>query len=206
MTTKNICLWGDSITYGAWDSAGGWADRLRIYLHDRTTTSRFEEYFWVYNFGIPGDTTADLLPRFDAECAARKPDVALFAIGINDSCRRKAGGPPRVDIATYKENLRTLAKKARGQAKQLVFVGLVSVDESATQPFNGEDAYFSHNDMLAYNEVITEVADEVGALYVDMLNLLAPEDLFDGLHPNAEGHEKMYIQIRDFLIVHGVIS
>jgi lysophospholipase L1-like esterase len=38
-----------------------------------------------------------------------------------------------------------------------------------------------------------------------MLNLLAPEDLFDGLHPNTEGHEKIFVQVRDFLLAKGVL-
>ena len=207
MTTTNICIWGDSIAYGAWDSAGGWVDRLRAYLHQREIDSRFEEYYWVYNLGIPGETSSDLIKRFEAELAPRTPHVALFAIGINDVCRQKANGDaPRVSIETYRENIRKFADVAKRSAEQVVFVGLVSVDENATQPFNGEDAYFSHSDMLAYNEALVDEAEKAGALYIDMLNLLAPEDLFDGLHPNASGHEKMYVQIRDFLLAKGVVS
>ena len=82
MSTTNICIWGDSIAYGAWDSAGGWADRLRVYLHGREIDSRFEDYYWVYNLGIPGETSSDLAKRFEAELLPRTPHVALFAIGI----------------------------------------------------------------------------------------------------------------------------
>ena len=37
---------------------------------------------------------------------------------------------------------------------------------------------------------------------VDFLNITAlANDEFDaGLHPNAQGHEKIYTQVRDFLI------
>jgi len=37
----------------------------------------------VYNYGFSGNTSKDLLLRFEVETIARKPDVIIFAIGIN---------------------------------------------------------------------------------------------------------------------------
>jgi len=38
--------------------------------------------------------------------------------------------------------------------------------------------------------------------YFDLLN---DEDLNDGLHPNADGHEKMFNRVKDFLIENKII-
>lgn len=35
--------------------------------------------------------------------------------------------------------------------------------------------------------------------YCDIFSVLKNEDLEDGLHPNAAGHEKLFAVIRDFL-------
>ena len=75
-----ILIFGDSITYGAWDTElGGWANRLRI-AFDK------ENQDWnIYNLGVSGDTINDVLKRFDVECQAREPEKLIFAIGINDA-------------------------------------------------------------------------------------------------------------------------
>lgn len=200
MKTTNIGIWGDSITYGAWDTAGGWADRLRIFLHQRAIDSKFEEYFWVYNLGIPGETSRDLVKRFEAEREPRTPDLILFAIGINDTCGKGPERKPRVPLEEYRKNIEQLAAAAKQHAEKIAFVGLVFVDEAATQPFNGEDAYFSHADMIRYDEVLREICAKEDIPFIDMLNVLSVEDLYDGLHPNTEGHQKMFARIKDELI------
>jgi len=55
----NLLALGDSITYGAWDPAGGWVARLRANACAKHRT----DPWLVHNLGIPGDTSADLLRR-----------------------------------------------------------------------------------------------------------------------------------------------
>lgn len=70
----DIGVWGDSITYGAGDSkALGWVGRLRK-SYDKDSEVN------VYNFGVCGDTTNDLLRRFDGEAASVDPNVVIFSI------------------------------------------------------------------------------------------------------------------------------
>ena len=60
---KQFFIFGDSITYGVIDREGGWANRLRKYLDARTLDSNGKDLFMLYNLGISGDTSADLLAR-----------------------------------------------------------------------------------------------------------------------------------------------
>ncbi len=74
-----ICIFGDSITWGAFDyKNGGWVGRLRNYFEEK------DEEIEVYNLGVAGNKTKDLLARFENEVKVRKVDVIVFAIGIND--------------------------------------------------------------------------------------------------------------------------
>ncbi|MEA1963419.1 MAG: hypothetical protein U9M94_04270 [Patescibacteria group bacterium] len=41
--------------------------------------------------------------------------------------------------------------------------------------------------------------------FIEMFDLLNDEDLEDGLHPNSDGHEKMFKRVRDFLIENKII-
>ena len=74
-----IGFWGDSITYGAQDSeALGWVGRIRKLLS-------VDNYRELYNFGVCGDTSESLLERFQEEAIKVKPDIIMFAVGVNDS-------------------------------------------------------------------------------------------------------------------------
>ena len=76
----HIGIWGDSITSGANDyEKGGWINMLNL------SSKNNKEYTIIYNLGIEGDTSENLIKRFEVECKARKINVVLFAIGINDS-------------------------------------------------------------------------------------------------------------------------
>ena len=67
----------------------------------------------VYNMGISGDTSDDLLKRFSVECAAREPTVVIFAIGINDSRYIDDEDHSDVSLEQYEQNLQKLIDGAR---------------------------------------------------------------------------------------------
>ena len=46
-----------------------------------------------------------------------------------------------------------------------------------------------------------DVCRENSILFLD-LDFLNNEDFEDGLHPNAGGHEKIFLQVKDFLEDH----
>ena len=79
--SKRICIFWDSIAWWAGDFAnGGRVAQLWKFFETN------EDYdIQIYNQGICGDTTDKLLARFKVECKARKPQIIIFAIGINVS-------------------------------------------------------------------------------------------------------------------------
>ena len=199
VTTKNICIFGDSITYGAWDIEGGWADRLRRSLHAQTLQSRFAEYYWVYNLGIPGDTSDDLLERYRVECEAREPNSIIFAIGSNDSSCMVGAIENRVPIERYRTNMLKLLRDTKKRADRVVCVGLTPVDEKHTTPFDGV-CTFSNEQVKLYDTELKNVCIEENILMVDVWSLFNPvNDLSDGLHPNDRGHKKIHDAVKMFL-------
>jgi len=194
---KTVCIFGDSIAWGAWDpERGGWAFRLRSYFE----TNDFE--IELYNCGVSGDNTNKLLKRFDTEAAARKPDIIIFAIGINDSQYIHSKENPRISIEEFQSNLQELINHAKKFAKQIIFAGLTKVDESKTMPIPWDSAkYYDNENIKNYNEKIKEICNKNNLKFIEMLDLLDNnQDLEDGLHPNSQGHEKMFLKIRDFFI------
>src|SRR3990172_5843344 len=133
----HILIFGDSITYGAWDSEGGWAGRLRAFL-DRVQLEQRLGYCLTYNLGVSGDTTRDVLNRFSPEAKRRFEDekdlVIVFSIGSNDA---EVINKTRLLLIPEKEfgkNINDLAKQAKKFSSKIIFTGLHNVDESRTVP------------------------------------------------------------------------
>lgn len=199
----HIIAFGDSITYGLNDEKGGWVSRLRRELEKADIAGSVHVKNSIDNCGVRGDTTEDLLKRFDVECSARveRKDnpIILFSIGVNDSSRNREGSS-RVPIETYRINLGRLFEKAKVVTDKIIFVGLFPADESRTTPINwNPDRSFTNNTISEYNSSIKVFCKENDLTFVDVFKQFSNkpylELLSDGLHPNSKGHQKIYKSI-----------
>lgn len=181
-----ICIWGDSITWGKNDyEKGGWVERLK--LHYMKTSIK------VYNLGISGNNTDDLLRRFETEAKEQKPEIIIFAIGINDSSYFKVKNINRVSIEKFENNLEELLNIAQKIADKIVFVGLTKVDEIKTMPIPwNTEVYYDNKNVSKYDEIIKSFCEKNKIKYINMKEVLTKDDLQDGLHPNPQGHKKMF--------------
>ena len=197
---ESICIFGDSTSWGAWDlERGGWAGRLWHFV-----AKRDEDYVEVYNLGIAGGTTKTILKRFENEADARKADALIFQTGGNDASRNGGAEDCVVPIEQFRANLEEIIARAKLITDRILFVDLKNCDESRTLPVSWGEYYYRNADMEQYNQVMEEVCREQGVLFLG-LDPLENSDFDDGLHPNADGHEKIYVQIKDFLEKNGWI-
>lgn len=186
----NIGIWGDSITYGEGDSEGlGWAGRVRKSL--LVTDS------CVYNFGVCGDTTEDLLKRFVVEANSIHPDIVVFAIGINDSKIPANETTNKVPIEIYQKNIQELIASARNYTGKIYIVGSTKVNDTAIRDSGTK---FDNKTIQTYNKYLKEASSSENLVFIDMFDVLnIKNDLADGLHPNAQGYEKLYQALSGFL-------
>ncbi len=192
-----ICIFGDSITWGASDpEKGGWAQRLKSHLE----THGHEDGFYLYPLGIPGDTSETLLDRFLTEARVRRPDTIVFAIGVNDAQYIGTRDNPKVSLTVFRKNLLELIKQAKTLHSAIVFVGLTCVDEAKTLPvpWSGGQFFFENALIQKYDQILQDLSAEHELPYIPVFDLLKKSDFEDGLHPNAQGHEKIFNQILKF--------
>ena len=196
---KTICVFGASITYGAWDrELGGWVNRLRLYFDNS------DEEFIVSNRAVDGDTTRGLLKYFETDCKAVEPDIIIFDMGTNDSMRIKNN--LNVPIEEFQSNLKKLIEKAKKFSNKIIFIGITKVDESKTMPVPWGDGLFYDNEIaLRYDSIIKKICKENNILFIEMFDLLNEKDLEDGIHPTSKGHEKMFQRVKDSLIKNRII-
>lgn len=192
----NICIFGDSTVWGAYDSEfGGWVARLRKYLEEKN------DEIEIYNCGVSGDNTEKLLRRFEVEANAREPEVIIFAIGINDSQYLQLENKHRVEIKTFEDNLKLLFEKARKITNKIIFLGLTKVDESKTTPTPWEkNKFYTINSILKYNTIIKSFCEKNKIPFINLFDELTKEDLDDGLHPNSQGHKRIFEKVRETIL------
>ncbi len=185
-----IGIWGDSITFGAGDSeALGWVGRLR-------KANFNSEEISIYNRGVCGDTSRDLSKRFAVEANSIEPDIIVFAIGINDSKFPKDGNESVVPLNEFRGNVKELVSQARSFTEKIYVVGLTRVGGKRT----GSRSIFLDKEIFKYDEVLKEIAEEENLMFINTSDILIiPEDLYDGLHPNRSGYQKMSDAIRTAL-------
>ncbi len=182
-----ISVFGDSIAWGSSDPLGGWVARLLSYLEEENPDTI------VHNQSVSGNTTRDLLSRFDCDIKGVHPDIIIFSIGINDSIIDEGEMGNRVEKEIFAQNIHALLEKAAKTCSRIFVVGLIQVDESLTKPVLWDDTLSYDNASIAeYNKILRDSADKNHVHFIDVWNTLLPKDLADGLHPNASGHEKLF--------------
>lgn len=192
----SICIFGDSTAWGAWDlEKGGWVNRLWM----DTGIREGDDYVEIYNCSVSGGTTDTILERFESEARIRNADALIFQTGGNDAAYEKTPGNYLVSPEKFKANIEEIIKRARKITDRIIFMDLKNCDESKTTPVSWIDIYYTNGNIEKYSEIMEKVCKENGVDFMDITKL-ENTDFEDGLHPNTSGHEKVFQQVREFLV------
>lgn len=164
-----IVFAGDSITdagsvnpvgEGLFDNAG------RGYV--RAIESMLAAYYpevnlRVTNSGISGNTSRDLLSRWERDVLSLSPDWVSICIGVNDVWRQfdsPAIRDSHVLPEEYRENLCSMLSSLEGRVKGIFLLS----------PYYMEDnkADFMRARMDEYTEICRELAAEYGCVFIDL--------------------------------------
>ncbi|MFH1402413.1 MAG: GDSL-type esterase/lipase family protein [Patescibacteria group bacterium] len=214
---KIICIFGTSVTWGAWDSEkGGWVNRLKLYFE--SLDEKDEKKVFIYNLGIESNTTENILKRFNNEAEERfwgdsdnenykNDNICIFDIGKNDSIYVGSKNNNWVKLDKFEKNLNKLIKEVRKFSSKIIFVGPARIDESETIPWEETGESYCNENIEKYNLVIKSVCNEQNIHFIPMIDLLnIKNDLEDGLHPNVQGHRKMFERVKDFLLKNKLVD
>lgn len=191
---EGIVFFGASSTWGAWDrDKGGWVNRIRLFLDNKDSD------FFVYNQGVSGHTSEDLLARFEIELKARDPEIVVISIGDNDSVVESPDSKNWVVMDKYGENIKKLIEISKKYTGKILFLSLKKVDESKTMPVSWGSYYYSNSIISKYNNKLKDICNLEKVEFLDILELLSENDFEDGLHPNSKGHEKIAKKVMEKL-------
>lgn len=192
---KTYCIFGDSVTQASYVKTG-WADLLRQYLETKYTSDTIT----FFNLGINGNTSDDILKRFKTESEARMPTDIIFAFGVNDSGYFITIDKPIVPEDRFINNIEGLINEAKTFSKNITFIGLTLGDDSILKPFpeSSKGKSYDLDRVNNYNKTLNEIADKNNCRFISLAGCLEPKDFVDGLHPNDNGHRKMFEVIKEY--------
>ncbi len=204
----HILVFGDSITQGAFDAeCGGWVNRLEAYCFDSAVKSDFQDKPLVFNLGISGDRAPRLMSRLEPELKARLESdgkiFVIFAVGINDSMLKVETGENDTPIDVYKKTLQKMVDLVQSLSCQALFVGLTPIEQEKLDPIPWKkDFAYRTDEIIKFDIVMSKVATDNKIGFVSMQNVFGAEPqtcLSDALHPNAMGHQLMFLRVKDYL-------
>lgn len=186
-----VLVFGDSIAYGAWDSQGGWVDRLKREANQLALESDGQTKLQIINLGIGGDTSTKILARLEAETTARYsvnwPFVFVFNFNANDE--RTRDDVPETTLEQFKQNTQAIIDIAKKHSDHILFVGTTPMGEPEV-PF--KDAVYSDERVMEYEAAQKAIVEAAGIPFIDVREAFesAEENVFcfDKLHPNDAGH------------------
>ena len=201
MNTNYIII-GDSITYGIGDfESGGWASIFKNYIVNKDDSKVCNNY--VHVVGFPGATSSDILNKIDSILQAflhkEFTNTVILSIGVNDT--QVFNEEPKNNIEQYKLNIEKIAKFIIDNECNLIILGLTRIESD--KKFLWKPNKYYDNDIISeydrdlklildYDEELKELCKNNKIKYIPMQEVLEKVDFIDGLHPNHNGHKKIF--------------
>ncbi|WP_283704877.1 SGNH/GDSL hydrolase family protein [Clostridium perfringens] len=175
----SIVFTGDSITHGPLHTKGyrSYTEHFRERLKEKFKN----ENIMVFNTGVSGATTRDIIRDFHICVNIYDPDIVFIMLGMNDSSNQI------VPLEEYRSNILELINKVRE-------IGAIPIIQTS----NIIKMDLSRKSLKFYMDIVRAVARENNVMLIDHYSHweelekensnLKNELLNDLIHPNEKGH------------------
>ncbi|HAH59291.1 MAG TPA: G-D-S-L family lipolytic protein, partial [Bacteroidales bacterium] len=161
---KRVIFFGDSITQmGA--EPGGYIDLMRSMLKVKNADGRFE----LMGSGIGGNKVYDLYQRLEKDVLAKKPDIVVVLVGVNDVLNKTWGKD--VDAGKFELFYQAMIRKIKASGAEVVL---------CTPAVIGEKTDFSNHfdeDLNKYATIVLSLAKEEKCTLVDLRSIFLKYNL-----------------------------
>jgi lysophospholipase L1-like esterase len=189
-----VCF-GDSITRGAYLPEGESYPSVLRRLLPRAR---------IVNAGIPGQTSAQGIARFERDVLSRQPDIVIVIFGTNDSVLTGPGAY-RVSPENFSENMQQMIQLSRGRGCRTILGTLLPIHEEPYFERHPQAFYDAENGLKAvlqrYRQATIDVARKQDCRAIDLYQTFAPrlewiKPAPDGVHPTAEGMKQIALEVQ----------
>jgi len=196
MSNETILFQGDSITdTGRNREDPDWLGRGYVtMIGGRILLEKTPGDWMIYNRGISGNRTCDLLDRWQEDCIDLQPTILSLYIGVNNTWRRyDSDSPTPADV--FASELDQLLDSA--------FANTPATPERSIliEPFvlgteENNKAHWIEEDLGEKQVIVRQASERYGTLFLPLQSLFdaalerAPAAFWapDGVHPSTAGH------------------
>lgn len=143
----------------------------------------------LLNRGIGGETTPQMLSRFEKDVLDINPKAVLILAGTNDI----AGNTGAITLPEIRDNIAEMAQMASKDHIQVILCSVLPAFDYPWRVGRRPD-----EKIPALNQLIRELAEVQNLYYLDFFTVMAddrnglPKDLAeDGVHPTPKGYSVM---------------
>ena len=178
MSSKKIVLMGNSIT-----------EHWQTY-----TPLFFKENSFFINKGISGQTTVEMLSRFNEDVINQNPQAVYILAGINDIAQNSG----YISIDDISTNIIKMGLLAQKNNIKVIICSVMPVTEIAWN----EKIKNANQKVIELNQKLINKSKKNNFIYLDYYSKMKDELnslTYDGLHPNEKGYIKMNAIIKKSL-------
>jgi lysophospholipase L1-like esterase len=146
----------------------------------------FSEHGFLINKGISGETTPQMLDRFETDVLSLKPEGVIILAGINDIAQNTG----YISVSEIFDNIVFMANLAKKNSIRPVLCSVLPVNELIWRPEIKPAGL-----VIELNQKIKNYCKESNIVYLDYFfsmvgekKELRSELTYDGVHPNKEGY------------------
>ena len=146
----------------------------------------FSNNSYLINKGISGETTSQMLDRFDSDVLSLKPEGVIILAGINDIAQNTG----YISVSEIFYNVVFMANLAQKNHINPVLCSVLPANKLPWRP-DIKPAEL----VIELNQKIKNYCKENNIVYLDYFSSmvgekkeLRPELTYDGVHPNKEGY------------------
>lgn len=172
---KRVIFFGDSITEAGVNPGGYIA-----LLGDLVKQKGLENNFELQGAGIGGNKIYDLYLRVDDDVIAKKPDVVVIWVGVNDVWHKSMYGTG-TDQDKFEKFYNGLIKKLKAANADVVICTPATIGEK-TDFTNSQDG-----DLNQYSQIIRGIAQKNNCRIVDLRKIFLDYNLANNKENKREG-------------------
>ena len=181
---NNFVLIGDSLTFGYGVSkSNSWVEGLKNYIISKNIN------YTIFNKGINGNTTTDMLNRFTEDVINLNPNKIFIMGGTNDLLSNR-------QVSSIVDNIELMIKESLSKTNDII-IGIPPriIKEDAKRLFMPSLTYdYCEKNLENLKVALINLCNNYNVKFIDFYSLTLNNNIYiDGIHFNKEGH-KLFLE------------